>query len=163
MKNKISEDTNVTLDLKTIGIIIGGVVAIATTYFTLQSSVASNTEDIQAINNNTVNPIEWDYKDKLIRSSIEKIESDVMTVKEDLQDFAGIDLIQQMKVYDYKWIDYESRSYGVLAHELQEVLPGAVSGEKDDEEMQGVDYSKVVPVLIKAIQELKAEIELLKK
>ena len=84
MKNKISEDTNVTLDLKTIGIIIGGVVAIATTYFTLQSSVASNTEDIQAINNNTVNPIEWDYKDKLIRSSIEKIESDVMTVKEDV-------------------------------------------------------------------------------
>lgn len=74
MKNKISEDTNVTLDLKTIGIIIGGVVAIATTYFTLQSSVASNTEDIQAINNNTVNPIEWDYKDKLIRSSIEKID-----------------------------------------------------------------------------------------
>ena len=84
-------------------------------------------------------------------------------LKEDLQDFVGIDLIQQIKVYDYKWIDYESRSYGVLAHELQEVLPGAVSGEKDDEEMQGVDYSKVVPVLIKAIQELKAEIELLKK
>ena len=51
MKNKISEDTNVTLDLKTIGIIIGGVVAIATTYFTLQSSVASNTEDIQAKTN----------------------------------------------------------------------------------------------------------------
>ena len=86
MKNKISEDTNVTLDLKTIGIIIGGVVAIATTYFTLQSSVVSNTEDIQAINNNTVNPIEWDYKDKLIRSSIEKIESDVMTVKEDVNE-----------------------------------------------------------------------------
>ena len=86
MKNKISEDTNVTLDLKTIGIIIGGGVAIATTYFTLQSSVASNTEDIQAINNNTVNPIEWDYKDKLIRSSIEKIESDVMTVKEDVNE-----------------------------------------------------------------------------
>tara|TARA_Y100000361_G_C10872404_1_gene194866 strand:- start:190 stop:504 length:315 start_codon:yes stop_codon:yes gene_type:complete len=86
MKNKISEDTNVTLDLKTIGIIIGGVVAIAATYFTLQSSVAANTEDIQAINNNTVNPIEWDYKDKLIRSSIEKIESDVMTVKEDVNE-----------------------------------------------------------------------------
>jgi len=84
-------------------------------------------------------------------------------LKEDLQDFAGIDLIERMKVYDYKWINYESRSYGVLAHELQEVLPGAVTGEKDDEEMQGVDYSKVVPVLIKAIQELKAEVELLKK
>tara|TARA_R100001460_G_scaffold52762_1_gene91693 strand:- start:2506 stop:2817 length:312 start_codon:yes stop_codon:yes gene_type:complete len=83
---KITEDTNVTLDLKTIGIIIGGVVAIATTYFTLSSSVAANTEDIQTINENTVNPIEWNYKDKLVRSSIEKIESDVMTVKEDVNE-----------------------------------------------------------------------------
>tara|TARA_R100000329_G_scaffold143433_1_gene127458 strand:- start:2048 stop:2359 length:312 start_codon:yes stop_codon:yes gene_type:complete len=83
---KISEDTNVTLDLKTIGIIIGGVVAIATTYFTLSTSVAANTEDIESINENTVNPIEWNYKDKLVRSSIEKIESDVMTVKEDVNE-----------------------------------------------------------------------------
>tara|TARA_R100001594_G_C3949144_1_gene242582 strand:+ start:337 stop:645 length:309 start_codon:yes stop_codon:yes gene_type:complete len=83
---KIGEETNVTLDLKTIGIIIGGVVAIATTYFTLSNSVAANTEDIQTINENTVNPIEWNYKDKLVRSSIEKIESDVMTVKEDVNE-----------------------------------------------------------------------------
>jgi hypothetical protein len=50
-----------------------------------------------------------------------------------------------------------------MAHELQEVLPQAVSGEKDAEEMQGVDYSKIVPLLVKAIQELKAEIDSLKK
>ena len=50
-----------------------------------------------------------------------------------------------------------------MAHELQEVLPYAVNGEKDAEEMQAVDYSKIVPLLIKSIQELKAEIELLKR
>ena len=49
-----------------------------------------------------------------------------------------------------------------MAHELQEALPQAVSGEKDAEQMQGVDYSKIVPLLIKSIQELKAEIEILK-
>jgi hypothetical protein len=49
-----------------------------------------------------------------------------------------------------------------MAHELEEVLPQAVSGEKDAEEMQSVDYSKIVPLLIKSIQELKAEIEILK-
>jgi hypothetical protein len=46
-----------------------------------------------------------------------------------------------------------------MAHELQEVLPDAVSGEKDAEEMQGVDYSKIVPLLIKSIQELTAKVE----
>ena len=83
-------------------------------------------------------------------------------LKEDLKDFAGLDMVSKIKMYDFKWKSDESRSYGVMAHELQEVLPDAVSGEKDAEEMQGVDYSKIVPLLVKSIQELKAEIELLK-
>jgi len=83
-------------------------------------------------------------------------------LKEDLQDFNGLDKVSKIPVYDFKWKVDESRSYGVIAHELQEVLPDAVSGEKDAEEMQGVDYSKIVPLLVKSIQELKAEIELLK-
>jgi len=83
-------------------------------------------------------------------------------LKEDLQDFEGLDLISKIPVYDFKWKVDESRSYGVMAHELAEVLPQAVVGEKDAEEMQGVDYSKIVPLLVKSIQELKAEIELLK-
>ena len=58
--------------------------------------------------------------------------------------------------------DNDARMDGVLAHELQEVLPYAVHGEKDAKEMQSVDYSKIVPILVKAIQELKAEIDELK-
>jgi len=84
-------------------------------------------------------------------------------LKEDLQDFAGLDMVSKIPVYDFKWKADESRSYGVMAHELQEVLPQAVVGEKDAEEMQGVDYSKIVPLLVKSIQELKAEIDELKK
>ena len=83
-------------------------------------------------------------------------------LKEDLKDFDGLDKVSKIPVYDFKWKVDDSRSYGVLAHELQKVLPDAVSGEKDAEEMQGVDYSKIVPLLIKSIQELKAEVELLK-
>jgi hypothetical protein len=51
---------------------------------------------------------------------------------------------------------------GVIAHELQDIIPYAVVGEKDGENMQGVDYSLIVPVLVKAIQELKAENDNLK-
>ena len=55
-----------------------------------------------------------------------------------------------------------------MAHELQEVLPDAVAGEKDDVNEdksinpQGVDYSKIVPILVKSIQELKADNDILK-
>jgi hypothetical protein len=83
-------------------------------------------------------------------------------LKEDLKDFDGLDKVSNIKVYNFKWKVDENRSYGVLAHELAEVLPQAVNGEKDAEKMQGVDYSKIVPLLVKSIQELKAEIETLK-
>lgn len=83
-------------------------------------------------------------------------------LKQDLQPINGLDLVSQINVYDYEWKIDELRSYGVLAHELQEVIPQAVTGEKDGEQMQGVDYSKLVPILVQAIKELKAEIELFK-
>ena len=40
MAQQIGEDTKVTLDLKTIGLIIGGAVSIATLYFALQADIA---------------------------------------------------------------------------------------------------------------------------
>jgi hypothetical protein len=83
-------------------------------------------------------------------------------LKEDLKDFAGLDMVSKIPVYDFRWINSEKRSYGVLAHELNEVYPEAVEGKKDAEENQCVDYSKIVPLLVKSIQELKAEIEILK-
>ena len=83
-------------------------------------------------------------------------------LKEDFQDFAGLDMISKIPVYDFKWKADGNRGYGVMAHELQEVLPQAVTNEKDSEKMQEVDYSKIVPLLVKSIQELKKEIETLK-
>jgi hypothetical protein len=83
-------------------------------------------------------------------------------LKEDLKEIKGLELVSKIKVYDFKWKDHTDRMDGVLAHELQEVVPYAVNGKKDAEEMQSVDYSKLVPILIQAIQELKAEIEILK-
>jgi hypothetical protein len=83
-------------------------------------------------------------------------------LKQDLKEFNGLNLISKIPVYDFQWKENNKRSYGVMAHELQSVIPYVVTGEKDGKEMQVVDYSKLVPVLIKAIQELKAEIETIK-
>ena len=82
-------------------------------------------------------------------------------LKEDFKSINGLDIVNKIKVYDYKWKADNSRMDGVLAHELQEVLPYAVTGVKDGKEMQQVDYSKIVPVLIQSIKELKSKIETL--
>ena len=53
---------------------------------------------------------------------------------------------------------------GFIAHELQEIFPDAVTGEKDETyestgniKPQSVDYGRITPLLVKAIQELKAQ------
>ena len=79
--------------------------------------------------------------------------------KEDLKSFDGMSLLEQIQVYDFKWKESDNRMYGVVAHELQEVVPQAVVGNKDEEKLQAVDYSKLVPILIKSIQELEARVK----
>ena len=51
---------------------------------------------------------------------------------------------------------------GLIAHELQEIYPELVNGEKDGEQFQSVNYIGLIPVLIKEIQDLKKEIILVK-
>ncbi len=83
-------------------------------------------------------------------------------LKEDLKPIKGLEIVNKIKVYDYEWKSNGSRMDGVLAHELAEVLPYAVSGIKDGAEMQSVDYSKIVPVMVQAIKDLKQELDTLK-
>lgn len=83
-------------------------------------------------------------------------------LKEDLNVINGLDLISKINVYDYKWKSADKRSYGVMAHELQEVVPQVVFGEKDGKDMQSVDYSMLVPILIQGIKEQQVQIEELK-
>lgn len=48
----------------------------------------------------------------------------------------------------------QQRQLGFIAHELQAVAPQAVTGEKDGKDMQGVDYSMLIPELVAAVQYL---------
>ena len=68
----------------------------------------------------------------------------------------------QLKPYTFNWkVDPKTQVTGFFAHEAQEVLPEAVDGEKDSQNMQAVDYSKFVPLLTAAVQELTARLEAL--
>jgi len=72
--------------------------------------------------------------------------------------------IDQIKVRSFDWIaDGSHQEYGMVAQELVEVAPYAVHQPTNPEEMMGVDYSKLVPMMIKEIQDLKAEVNQLKQ
>ena len=67
-----------------------------------------------------------------------------------------IDAIQVRK-FDWKAGGSHQR-YGFVAQELLEVAPEAVSQPVDPDDMMGVDYSKLVPMLVKEIQSLRARV-----
>jgi hypothetical protein len=67
-----------------------------------------------------------------------------------------IDAIQVRK-FDWK-ADGIHQRYGFIAQELVEIVPEAVSVPKDPEDTMGVDYSKLVPMLVKEIQSLRARV-----
>jgi len=67
-----------------------------------------------------------------------------------------IDAIQ-VRSFDWK-ADGSHQKYGMVAQELQTVAPEAVSAPEDPEEMMGVDYSKLVPMMLKEIQSLRARV-----
>ena len=99
-------------------------------------------------------------------TSITFAESSDYRLKTDLKDITNAtNEVNQLKLYDFAWKRNESkRAYGVLAHEAEAIYSPAVVGTKDKVNNDGgiepqlVDYSKFVPLLLKAVQELSAKV-----
>ena len=89
-------------------------------------------------------------------SSDYRLKENVITLED------GLNRLNQLKPVKFDWKNSDTSSEGFIAHEIQEVFPDAVSGEKDAEEMQSVDYGRITPLLVKAIQEQQTIIEDLK-
>ena len=84
MATQIGEDTQVQLDLKTIGMIVGGAIVLAGMWFTLQNDI----KELQNQQNpeEFVKKMEFQLKDELIRTTIIQIEKSTETLKEDIQE-----------------------------------------------------------------------------
>ena len=87
-------------------------------------------------------------------------------LKEDIAPMTGaLSVVAALKPVTYKWKVDGSDGQGFIAHELAEVCPDAVTGEKDavdaegNPKYQGVDTSFLVATLTAAIQELNAKFE----
>ena len=83
-------------------------------------------------------------------------------LKTDIQDMSSATArLLALKPRNFKWISNGIAGDGFIAHELAEVVPEAVVGEKDGEEMQLMNQSALIPLLVKTIQELEARIAVL--
>ena len=80
MAKQISEETKITIDLKTIGLASAGVFSLAAMWFTLQSDIALAKELPKPV----IDRVEYDLKDELIRQTILDTQDDVEAIQEQL-------------------------------------------------------------------------------
>ena len=80
MAKQIGEDTKVTLDLKTLGMIGAGVITIVGMWFALQADIAEAKELPAPV----IDRIEYDLKDELIRQTIMDTQEDVEAIQDQL-------------------------------------------------------------------------------
>jgi hypothetical protein len=75
----------------------------------------------------------------------------------DADDAAALIDALQVRKFDWK-TDNSHQRYGFVAQELLEVAPEAVSQPENPDKMMGVDYSKLVPMLVKELQSVRARL-----
>jgi len=85
MAQEISEGTKVTLDLKTIGMVVAGAVSLAAMYFALKAEI----EIAKELPAPTISRTEYDLKDQLIRETIMNTQEKVEENSEKLDKIDG--------------------------------------------------------------------------
>jgi hypothetical protein len=87
-------------------------------------------------------------------------------LKNNVQPFPdGLNKVKALSPSQWEWSADDSEGFGFIAHELQAVIPEAVTGTKDavdangDPIYQAVDYGKLTTVLVAAVKELTAKVE----
>ena len=78
MAQQLGENTKVTLDLKTIGLIVGFAVSLSSMYFVLQADIAQ----AMVLPLPSIERVEYDLKDELIRQTIMDTQKDVDAILE---------------------------------------------------------------------------------
>ncbi len=80
MAKQIGEDTKITLDLKTIGMMVAGLISLVGMWFALQADI----EEAKNLPQPQIQRIEFDMKDEAIREAIMDTQDDVAEIKNQL-------------------------------------------------------------------------------
>jgi hypothetical protein len=85
-------------------------------------------------------------------TSDQNLKSNVQTIEN------ALNITNQLRGVSFDWKETGTKSYGVIAQELEKVLPELVKNG----EVKSVNYNGLIGVLIESIKELKREVEILK-
>tara|TARA_R100001440_G_scaffold49815_1_gene69756 strand:- start:2830 stop:4470 length:1641 start_codon:yes stop_codon:yes gene_type:complete len=90
-----------------------------------------------------------------------RLKTDIHTIKD------ALDIVSNLRGVAYKWLNNGKSSIGVIAQEVEQVIPEIVTTNKDlifdgAKDVKSIDYGKIVSVLINAVNELKAELDEMK-
>ena len=115
------------------------------------TEITALTFDMSAAGAATFNNDVTAFSDKRLKTNVQPIES-------------GLDKVMKMQGVSYERNDVEEprRQVGVLAQDMEEIVPEVVLTADDEMQTKSVDYGKLTAVLVEAIKELKLEIEQLK-
>jgi len=83
-------------------------------------------------------------------------------LKQNIKDIENHNVIDNMRPVEFNWKTNGKKSYGLIAQEVEKILPEIVS-EDDITGNKSVSYIQLVPFLLQYVKELKKEIEELKQ
>jgi hypothetical protein len=84
-------------------------------------------------------------------------------IKKDPQPLGNLYSVDSLNPVQYTNILSNKKDMGFLAHEVQEVYPFLVEGEKDGDTTQSLNYQGIIAVLVKEIQDLKKRVAILEQ
>jgi len=92
-----------------------------------------------------------------LTSSDRRLKDDIEAITD------GTEKVMSMKPVTHKWkADPDGDAvHGFIAQDMQEVVPEAVKGEPEGDEMMTMDYGRITPVLVAALQDAHKKIEAL--
>jgi|TARA_B100001939_G_scaffold111998_1_gene96803 hypothetical protein len=84
MAQQIGEDTKITLDLKTLGMVSAGIGTVVAMWFALQADIAE-AKELPLPAEPEITRMEFDMKDQLVRQTIMTTQEDVTEIKSDIK------------------------------------------------------------------------------
>jgi len=89
-------------------------------------------------------------------------ETSALKFKENITPLSSqLEIINKLNPVNFDWKEDGKKDFGFIADEVEEIIPELVSYK--DDEVHGLHYSKLTPILVKALQEQQTQIEVLKQ